>query len=127
MGSGKTSRAGRRAWLSGRVGILVAISVVGAVAIVHYSSLGNVLAASPRHAAASARPRAVAAVRANRPGAVPAPAPTPGVPPAHGAPAHFRTVPPGAKLPAGGECARWVLARPKPENKGVNRRFNRRE
>jgi autotransporter family porin len=128
MGSRKTSRAGRRAWLSGRVGILVAISVVGAVAIVHYSSLGNVLAASPRHAAASARPRAVAAVRANRPGAVPAPAPapTPGVPPAHGAPAHFRTVPPGAKLPAGGECARWVLARPKPENKGVNRRFNRR-
>jgi autotransporter family porin len=124
MGSGKTSRAGRRAWLSGRVGILVAISVVGAVAIVHYSSFGNVLAASPRHAAANARPRAVAAVRATRPGAAPAPAPS--VPPAHGAPAHFRTLPPGAKLPAGGECARWVLARPKPENKGVNRRFNRR-
>ncbi len=52
--------------------------------------------------------------------------PTSSVPPAHGAPTQFRTLPPGARLPSGGECARWVLARPKPENKGVNRRFNQR-
>jgi hypothetical protein len=67
MGSGKDSRTARRTWLAGRIAILLAIVVVGAVAI-----------------------------------------------------------PPGAKLPSGARCARWVRARPKPENKGVNRRFNRR-
>ncbi len=41
------------------------------------------------------------------------------------APAFFRTLPPGAKLPSGAQCAKWVRARPLRENKGVNRRFNR--
>ena len=42
------------------------------------------------------------------------------------APVHFRTLRPGAKLPSGAQCARWVRrTRPAPENKGVNRRFNR--
>ena len=40
------------------------------------------------------------------------------------APAYFRTLPPGAKLPSGAQCARWVRARPMAENKGANRRFN---
>jgi len=40
------------------------------------------------------------------------------------APAYFRTLPPGAKLPSGAQCARWVRARPDAENKGMNRRFN---
>jgi len=47
--------------------------------------------------------------------------------PAHAtsaAPAYFHTLKPGTKLPAGAQCARWVLARPAAENKGVNRRFN---
>ena len=165
MGPGKNSRTGRRAWLAGRVAILVAIVVVGAAAIVHYSSLGNVLTATPHQASANGHPRAAAAVRATGPAAAPAagptdqagrnaaasavqpassspspsvpprspaptvtpaPAPTPSVLPAHGAPVHFRTLPPSAKLPSGAECARWVRARPKPENKGVNRPFNRR-
>jgi autotransporter family porin len=39
-------------------------------------------------------------------------------------PAYFHTVPPGAALPSGAQCARWVLARPIAENKGVNRRYN---
>ncbi len=54
------------------------------------------------------------------------PSPALSVSPAHGAPVHFRTIPPGARLPSGARCAKWVRARPKPENKGVNRRFNRR-
>src|SRR5579859_7680457 len=40
------------------------------------------------------------------------------------APAYFHTLPPGAKLPSGAQCARWVHARPIKENKGVNRRYN---
>src|SRR5437763_15798853 len=39
-------------------------------------------------------------------------------------PAHFHTLPPGAALPSGAQCARWVRARPIAENKGVNRRYN---
>ncbi len=42
------------------------------------------------------------------------------------APAFFRTLPPGARLPSGAQCARWVLARPIKENKGVNVPFNHR-
>ena len=40
------------------------------------------------------------------------------------APAYFHTLPPGAKLPTGTQCAKWVRARPAPENKGMNRRYN---
>ena len=40
--------------------------------------------------------------------------------------ADFRTLPPGAKLPSGKQCAAWVQATPNPENKGVNRRYNGR-
>ena len=43
----------------------------------------------------------------------------------HKAPAYFHTLPPGAKLPSGAQCARWVRARPIKENKGVNRRYNK--
>ena len=39
------------------------------------------------------------------------------------APAYFLTLPPGAALPSGAQCARWVRARPVAENKGVNRRY----
>jgi autotransporter family porin len=40
------------------------------------------------------------------------------------APAYFHTLPPGAKLPSGAQCAKWVRVRPYAENKGVNRHFN---
>jgi autotransporter family porin len=36
------------------------------------------------------------------------------------APAHFTTLPPGAKLPTDAQCAAWVRAKAYPENKGVN-------
>jgi hypothetical protein len=41
------------------------------------------------------------------------------------APAYFHTLPPGAALPSGAQCARWVRARPIAENKGMNRAYNR--
>jgi hypothetical protein len=43
---------------------------------------------------------------------------------ASSAPTFFRTLRPGAKLPSGAQCAKWVRARPLRENKGMNRRFN---
>jgi hypothetical protein len=53
------------------------------------------------------------------------PAPSPGQSPGTAAPLVFRTLPPRAKLPSGAQCARWVRARPRKENKGANRRYNR--
>lgn len=44
--------------------------------------------------------------------------------PARSAPAYFHTLPPGAKLPSGSQCAKWVNARPLPENKRMNRTYN---
>jgi hypothetical protein len=41
------------------------------------------------------------------------------------APAFFGTLPPGAKLPSGAQCARWVRARPIKESKGMNSPFNK--
>jgi hypothetical protein len=162
MGSGNHERTGRRGWLTSRIVILPVIVVVGVIAIVSYSSLGNVLgiaahqasAAGPvrpvaavrmtgsraRSASPGARNDAASAVQAASPSAAPAsappssstlpapaptPSPTPSVPAAP-APAHFRTLPPGAKLPSGKQCAAWVRATPNPENKGVNQRYNSR-
>src|ERR1700689_4500015 len=39
-------------------------------------------------------------------------------------PAFFNTLKPGAKLPSGAQCAKWVRSRPIKENKGVNRKYN---
>ncbi|GAA1641336.1 hypothetical protein [Catellatospora bangladeshensis] len=41
------------------------------------------------------------------------------------APSRFTTLKPGSKLPSGSQCAAWVRARPKKENKGANRTANR--
>ncbi len=149
MSPGKNALTGRNTLLAGRIAILLAIVVAGGTAIVHYSSLGSVLSASPQDSPAGGRPRGGSAVRAAGPSAAPgqpgqpggssaardigtaspsAPAPSPSPAPTGpgGAPTHFRTLPPGAKLPSGAQCARWVRARPQPENKGVNRPFNLR-
>src|SRR5262249_7261669 len=40
------------------------------------------------------------------------------------APVRFATLPPGAALPSGTQCAAWVHARPVKENKGVNKVAN---
>src|ERR1700722_10463663 len=43
---------------------------------------------------------------------------------AAGTTVYFSTLPPGAKLPSGAQCAREVLASPSPENRPGNARFN---
>jgi autotransporter family porin len=48
--------------------------------------------------------------------------PSPGAGPP---PVHFRTLPPGARLPSGAQCARWVRESPSAENRAVNKAFNR--
>jgi hypothetical protein len=78
--------------------------------------------AASRVTAASADPAAAAPSTA---GASSAPAQASSSPARAGsAPAFFRTLPPGAALPSGAQCAKWVRARPIRESKGVNRRFN---
>ncbi len=62
----------------------------------------------------------IAAAAAPLPGPAPARARVAASP----APAYFHTLPPGAKLPSGSQCARWVNARPLPENKKMNRTYN---
>jgi hypothetical protein len=82
------------------------------------------------HAAAYQAAATAAATQAPPATSTPAPSQTPATTPAAAAPsarapAFFGTLPPGAKLPSGAQCARWVRARPIAENKGMNRRFNR--
>ncbi len=48
----------------------------------------------------------------------------PGAIPSAGDPVYFRTLPPGARLPSGAQCARLVRASPSPENRPANKRFN---
>jgi len=98
--------------------------IAGITAIANYHSLGGVLASNSRPASTAGRVGAVAAIRASGPS--PAPSPAPSVSPSASAPVHFHTLPPGATLPSGRQCAKWVRARPKPENKGVNVRFDNR-
>ncbi|HEY7143872.1 MAG TPA: hypothetical protein VH637_06455 [Streptosporangiaceae bacterium] len=146
------TRSRRRAWLAGRVAALLVVLVAGILAIAHYSSWGIALtgenhAAGSRAGASAARAAAAAktAMAGTQPDAA-APAATATAKPAAKAgarharpgparsaaaagqsaagPAYFRTLPPGAKLPSGAQCARWVRARPRAENKGANKGYN---
>jgi hypothetical protein len=56
----------------------------------------------------------------------PNPSPSPSASPPTGgwAPLHFRTLPPGAQLPTGAQCAAWVRAAPSPENRPGNKTYN---
>jgi hypothetical protein len=153
MRRGSDSRNGRRAWLAGRIAVLLAIVLAGTLAIVRYSSVGQALAGRPDPSSVQARAtarnlpaqsstpasspsatasRAAVAAATSSPSPtarhsqpVPSPSPTltstarPGI-----APVHFRTLPPGAKLPTGAECARWVRKTPLRENKAANKRYN---
>ncbi len=94
-----------RAGSSARAGAVDAVAPGTAVG----SSGTSSPATSP---AASGRPRAAA------PGSPSAPAA------AGAAPAYFRTLPPGAALPTGAQCAAWVRARPMAESKAANARDN---
>jgi hypothetical protein len=143
------SAARRRAWLAGRIVALVAIVAAGTLAIAHFSRLGQTVTGSSGQArtaaqaeattAASlpARVSAVPASSARASGtAAPASAASGAAPASHApagsaarsspaaAPAYFRTRPPGAALPSGAQCARWVRQHPRPENKKANRTAN---
>lgn len=146
MRGGASSRAGRPGLRAGVVAVLLAMVAAGSLAIVHYASMsgapltgavsagaGSVPGAGTHSAGKTALGRRTqpatsrngpaspshAAVRAASAAFVPGAA-------AVAAPAFFGTLPPGAKLPSGAQCARWVRARPTRENKGMNRPFNRR-
>ena len=58
------------------------------------------------------------------PPAAPSPPPAAPSPPPGTAPIHFRTLPPGAVLPTGAECARWVRESPEREIRPGNWRAN---
>ncbi len=140
------SRAERRAWLFGWIVALVVIVVAGVVVFAVRTGTGHAAAApwtsvkaDTTARAAAARPRAGAsgagtpagtgrsAATSASPSASStssaAPGSASGVSPAT-PPLHFRTLPPGAKLPSGAACARWVRKSPKRENKAANRHFN---
>jgi hypothetical protein len=184
MGLGNGSGTSRHTWLVGRIAVLLAVVVVGSLAIVRYSSLGNMLAASPGPSAVAAHASIEAATATAAPagspssnpgqagaasgataggassgrahsghassgslasspasgsagsGAAAAASPAASRPAspssarrAPGAklaapPLHFRTLPPGAKLPTGAQCARWVRETPLRENKAANKKAN---
>jgi len=140
----------RRAWLIGRIAVPVVVTAVGATAIVHYASFGTSLASENGSATAlsahqesgishRAGDHRRSVVTASKPAAKghaaparhragrtsPHASPTPRLAARVAAgPIRFRTLPPGAKLPSGAQCARWVRASPSPEIRPSNRVYN---
>jgi hypothetical protein len=77
----------------------------------------------------SAAPTSTAAPHTSAPATTASPAQTAAQAPAAAAaagsvPLHFRTLPPGAALPTGAQCAHWVNEHPQPENKAANKKDN---
>jgi hypothetical protein len=106
------------------------VVIVAAVPLVVAAVLAAVIAVRPAPPAPPARPAAgvLATAQASPPGTPsPSPAASAGATataPASAAPAHFATLPAGAALPSGAQCADWVRATPYKESKGANRAFN---
>jgi hypothetical protein len=147
MRGGVSSRARRCDLRAGIIAVLLVTVATGFLAIVHFASIN----ADPLGGLGSADAGAASGTRSHSPGPAalgqhtpPAgsryrpsspsspraaraasAAFAPGTAGASTAPAFFGTLPPGARLPSGAQCARWVRARPTRENKGVNRVFNR--
>ncbi|MGH3275558.1 MAG: hypothetical protein ACRDNZ_14700 [Streptosporangiaceae bacterium] len=133
-------RRSTAAWIAA----LTVIVVTGALSIAHYSNTGQDLAAqgsatggatgrtSPGGTAASTpvtREGSQGSPSVTPPAILPAmpppkPSATPSGPARGTAPAYFRTLPPGATLPSGAQCAQWVRESPQPENKAANARDN---
>lgn len=140
----------QRAWLAGRIGVLVIVAVAGVFALAHYAGWGIGPMGPDRHPVAgpSAAQLAGATTSGSQASAAgprqAGPSPAPGQAPHHPGsspttsasprppgqlpspvrskgPAHFRTRRPGARLPSSAQCARWARARPVKENKGSNR------
>jgi hypothetical protein len=122
----------RRASVAVALGLLLTVAACATVAPQSHSpaaaSRGHSRPAAPRGGPREAALTAAAqAAEAGAGGATP---PGTAAPQGTGAgasgrgPADFHTLPPGAALPSGAQCARWVRARPIAENKGVNRRYD---
>jgi hypothetical protein len=119
----------RRGLLAGLAAVLLIVVAGGTFALVHDASG----AATAGRASGSPGPGATGLAagpspetgRSGSASLSPSVTPTPSV--ASHAAGHlfFGTRPPGAALPSGAQCARWVRARPTPENKGANLAFNR--
>jgi autotransporter family porin len=119
----------RRASVAAALGVLLTVAACASAApqgqapAAAHRGHGHPAAAEARpqvDALAAAAPKAAGAAEA---GNAPARKPAALMRSALG-PAYFHTLPPGATLPSGGQCARWVRARPITENKGVNRAAN---
>jgi hypothetical protein len=131
MRHGARSRSRRRGLFAGLTAVLLVMAVAGAFAIVHFASGGTAAAdTGAALAPGSSRPDTPDTADPSmsdppasaRSGSVSA---SPSASPAASVPTFFGTLPPGAKLPSGAQCARWVRARPTPENKAANLAFNR--
>jgi hypothetical protein len=123
----------RRASVAVALGLLLTVAACATAA-----PQGRAPAASGGHGRAArpegrpqGRPRVAALAAATAAEAGAAGSALPGVAPHGGTaavsgrgPAYFHTLPPGAALPSGAQCAGWVRARPIAENKGVNSRYN---
>jgi hypothetical protein len=149
---GMDSKARRRAWLFARVAILLVTTVTGAAAILHYASFGISpgtgsgsaavgavhRGSHPAHHASRYEPPVAAGSWRQGGGhapsahylartvphhakAVPASA-RPAVATARAR--FFRTLPPGARLPSGAQCTRWVRASPNKEVRRSNWKAN---
>jgi len=126
---------GQLAWPAAAAVVLLVTAAVAAVAGVRMSVAGPAIAAGSRWHAGPGAPDPSGTDDAASPSvASPSPDPSPSAasptpsartgPAPAGAPARFATLPPGAALPSGAQCAAWVRARPYPENKGANKRAN---
>jgi hypothetical protein len=115
--------------ISWPVGVTAAVlAVVVTVAVVTFGGHDARPTAAPASATAAdpaaSDERAEVSPSPSRSGPTRSPVAARSAPPATPAPARFATLPPGAPLPSGTECATWVRARPYPESKGVNRAAN---
>jgi hypothetical protein len=104
------------------IAALVAVAVTRRTPARPAAGWRDPVAAAPA-ASPSGTPGAAPSVAASAP-ASPTPRRSAAAPAPVAAPARFATVPPGAALPSGAQCAAWARAKPFPENKGVNKRAN---
>ncbi len=119
------SRVRRLAWPAAVAAAVLALVVT--VAVVTFGGHGGRPAAgsasaTPPGPSASGEPTEV--TTSASPSASGSPAAVHSTPPATPGPARFTTLPPGAGLPSGTQCATWVRARPYQESKRVNRTAN---
>lgn len=102
---------------------ILALAVLAAVSGCGTQAGNSPAAGTPTATPAPATEPSASAMPSSTATAMPSPSTRPSSkPPA--APAHFTTLPPGAKLPTEAQCATWVRAHPFKENKHANAKPN---